>query len=444
LVIPIGWGANKRQVFASLDDMEQILVGGARGQGKSNFIDSAICTLIQRNTPEQLRMVMIDLKIVELTKYTRIPHLLIPVVTDEDNVMPALRFVFNEIQRRMQMFRPDENKKPICINIAGWNHKFRNNPLPYWLVVIDEMAEVTAVGGPDALFLLQRIGALGRAAGVYGILATQRPSSAIIPGEIKAHYPTRVAFSCADGPSSMTLVDNYDAVRLPGPGHFIFGYRDQRIHLKAPLLGPKAVEEIVAKVLIEEPLWEYADEKVHNITAEDMLRYALQNLGGDFSYRKIWKAFAKDGLTTKEVRDLAKSLEVESEVNLPKEKQIILDGQIYALVKSTGQHSRQLVRCALCVENSQLGGQAEPVEIPEIPQPIETVSEPQPLEIPMLSMPPGGNGDGADDDEGVVLLGGLDADANGAVDDNCELCRAANDGWCPGTCETIQRMNQKS
>lgn len=441
LTIPIGCGANKRQIFASMDDMEQLLVGGARGQGKSNFIDSAICTLIQRNSPDNLRMVMIDLKVVELTKYTRVPHLLMPVVVDEDGVMPALRTVFNEIQRRMKMFRPDEEKEPVCINISGWNYKFRDQPLPYWLLIIDEMAEVTAVGGDDALFLLQRIGALGRAAGVYGMLATQRPSSSIIPGEIKAHYPTRVAFSCADGPSSMTLIDNYDAVRLPGPGHFIFGYRDQRIHLKAPLLGPKLVEQIVAGVLVEKPVFE--EIQVHNVTAEDMFRFALQNFEGDFSWRKIYKEFRRQGVTRTEIRDIGSKYEVSLTEEIPDDKIIQLDGQSYILVKGDGTRPRHLVGCEQRAEDSQPEGYPENGESPED---LETVPAPELSESPMvpqLPAVPGGNGDGAEDDVDAVLLGALDADANGAVDDDCETCRAANDGWCPGTCETILKMNER-
>lgn len=439
LTIPIGVGSNKRTIFASMDDLEQLLVGGARGQGKSNFMDAAICTLIQRCPKDKLRMVMIDLKVVELTKYTRVPHLLMPVVTSEDGVMPALRLVFNEIQRRMQMFRPDEEREPVCINIAGWNHKFRNQQIPYWMLIIDEMAEVTAVGGDDALFLLQRIGALGRAAGVYGILATQRPSSSIIPGEIKAHYPTRIAFSCADGPSSMTLVDNYDAVRLPGPGHFIFGYRDQRIHLKAPYLGPKMVEEIVGGVLVEKPVFEAV--KVHNITANDLFQFALINFSGDFTYKKVWRAFRNQGITTAEVRSIALAYEVESVENVPSEKQIHLDGQTYCLLRGEGRVPRRLVVCGLQSEDSQLGGYPETEEIPESPEPLEDEEVTEPIPLSIAEIPLGGNGDEPDDDEGAVILGGLDLDSDGAVDDDCEACRMLNGGRCPGTCETIRRLN---
>lgn len=431
LTIPIGMGVNKRQVFASLDDMEQILVGGARGQGKSNFVDAAICTLIQRNTPERLKMVMIDLKIVELTKYTRIPHLLMPVVTDEDNVMPALRMVFNEIQQRMKMFRPDEEKEPICTNIAGWNHKRPIKRLAYWLLIIDEMAEVTAVGGDDALFLLQRIGALGRAAGIYGILSTQRPSSSIIPGEIKAHYPTRVAFSCADGPSSMTLVDNYDAVRLPGPGHFIFGYRDKRTHLKAPLVGQKLVEKIVQGVLVEKPVFE--EIKVHEVTPEDMFLHALRNFDGNFSYRRIFREFRRKGVTQKEIREIGNEYEVTPSEGIPDNKIIQLDGQAYFLVSGDGTRPRHLVRCALRVKDSQQGGHPENGERFED---SENGIEPEPVEIATVCpvSPPAADGpDGDGDTMPLVALTKM----KHCPDCGHEMVQDGGNWWCRRCGEVI-------
>lgn len=466
LTIPIGVGANKRTIFASLDDMEQILVGGARGMGKSNFVDAAICTLIQHNTPETLRMVMIDLKIVELTKYTRIPHLIMPVVVEEDGIIPALRACFNEIERRMKMFRPDEEREPLCVNITGWNYKFPHKRLPYWLLIIDELAEIKAVGGDTAMFLLQRVGALGRAAGIYGIVATQRPSSSIMPGEVKAHYPTRVAFSCADGPSSMTLIDNYDAVRLPGVGHFIFGYRDQRIHLKAPYLGPKMVEEIVAKVLVEKPVFE--EIQIHTVKPEDMFRYALQNLDGDFSWRKIWKEFRRYGVTREEIQKLGKKMEILPNDKTLDDKIIVIDGQEYIMLPSDG--GKQPRHLALMVGNSY-GRRSEDSPYPphpetgKIPEDFETVSELELPELPaayseigdedfeMESEPgpepelalvaPSGNGDQPDEELNAMLLGALDMDSDGAIDEDCEACRAANDGWCPGTCETIKALNRR-
>lgn len=426
LMIPVGMGANKRRIFASLDDMEQILVGGARGQGKSNFIDSAVCTLIQRNSSDELKFVMIDLKIVELTKYTRIPHLLIPVVTAGDNVMPALRMVFNEIQRRMQLFRPDEEKEPICTNIQDWNHK-RSDKLPYWVLIIDEMAEVTAVGGKDAHFLLQRIGALGRAAGAYGILATQRPSSSIIPGEIKAHYPTRIAFSCADGPSSMTLVDNYDAVRLPGPGHFIFGYRDKRIHLKAPLVGPAMVEKIVRGILIEKPVFE--EIKVHDVTPEDMFRYALQNFDGDFSYRKIYRAFRRQGVTRKEVEEMSKQYEVALTGEIPEDKIIQLDGQSYILVSGDGTRPRHLVPCALCPEDSQRGGH------PENGETCENMAPDQELEsVEIATVCPASPSAADNGDEDMPLVG---VEMKHCPDCGHEMVRDGDNWWCHRCGEVI-------
>ncbi len=422
LTIPIGMGANKRVVFASLDDMEQVLIGGARGQGKSNFIDSAICTLIQRNSPDYLKMIMIDLKIVELTKYTRIPHLLIPVVTDKDGVMPALKMCFNEIQRRMKLFRPDEDKEPVCVNIQGWNYKFPHRRLPYWLLIIDELAEVKAVGGNDAMFLLQRVGALGRAAGIYGMVATQRPSSSIMPGEVKAHYPTRIAFSCADGPSSMTLIDNYDAVRLPGPGHMIFGYRDKRIHLKAPLLSQRLVEEIVRGVLTKEPVFE--EIKVHSVTPEDMFRYALTNFDGAFSYRKIYKAFRGEGVSSQEVRRIGAAYEVDSaEEPVPGEKQINLDGELYVLVKGDGgSRPRRLVRYAPCAEAAQAEGHPEISETAESREtPLGFESSPADVDMSGLESQAveADKADKPDGGEAALMLGALDVDDDGAIDDDC-------------------------
>jgi hypothetical protein len=217
----------------------------------------------------------------------------------------------------------------------------------------------------------------------------------------------------------------------------IFGYRDQRIHLKAPYLGPKMVEEIVSAVLVEKPVFEAV--KIHGVTAEDMFRFALANYGGDFSYKKIWRAFRNQGVTTAEVRRAALEYEVESAMDVPSEKQIKLDGQIYALLKGDGRRPRQLEVCCLLSEDSQPGGYPE---IQEIPESLKPELAPESIPFSIADMPLGGNGAGADDDEGAMVMGGLDLDSNGAVDDNCEACRMLNQGRCPGTCETIRRLNQ--
>ena len=260
-------------VFADLAKMPHLLVAGTTGSGKSVAINTMVLSLIYRFTPAECRLIMVDPKMVELSVYNRIPHLLTPVVVDPEKVVIALKWAVREMEDRYTSMSHLGVR-----NIEGYNQKLKQaaaegksltrrvqtgfdpetgrpiyeeqefdlTPIPYIVIIIDEMADLMGRCGKEVDPLIQRLAQMARAVGIHLILATQRPSVDVITGTIKSNFPSRMSFQVRSKTDSRTILDEHGAERLLGKGDMLFmpaGQRPQRVH--GPFVSDKDVEQVV-------------------------------------------------------------------------------------------------------------------------------------------------------------------------------------------------------
>jgi DNA segregation ATPase FtsK/SpoIIIE, S-DNA-T family len=238
LPLLFGKRADGKELVADLASMPHMLVAGATGQGKSVCLNSLICGLLMTRTPEQLKLIMVDPKCVEFTPYASIPHLLVPVITDNRKVVFSLRWAVAEMEKRLKLFA-----RARVRNIYDYNHRFTftqtdmfgddsavnsdmPRTVPYIVIIIDEAADLIVQCGKDVNPDIQRITQKARAAGIHLILATQRPDAKIITGAIKANIPGRVAFKTSSAVDSRTILDDSGAETLIGKGDMLFRGKD--------------------------------------------------------------------------------------------------------------------------------------------------------------------------------------------------------------------------
>lgn len=238
LPLLFGKRADGKELVADLASMPHMLVAGATGQGKSVCLNSLICGLLMTRTPEQLKLIMVDPKSVEFTPYSSIPHLLVPVITDNQKVVVSLNWAVAEMEKRLKMFA-----RARVRNIYDFNHRktitqtdmFGNDSelnsdmpktVPYIVIIIDEAADLIGQCGKEVNPNIQRITQKARAAGIHIILATQRPDAKIITGTIKANIPGRVAFKTSQAIDSRTILDESGAENLIGRGDMLFRGKD--------------------------------------------------------------------------------------------------------------------------------------------------------------------------------------------------------------------------
>ncbi|MBO3758205.1 DNA translocase FtsK [Ciceribacter sp. L1K22] len=274
LAMALGKTIGGEPVIADLAKMPHLLVAGTTGSGKSVAINTMILSLVYRLPPEKCRLIMIDPKMLELSIYDGIPHLLSPVVTDPKKAVVALKWTVREMEERYKKM-----SKIGVRNIDGFNSRveqaiakgevltrtvqtgfdrqtgeamyeteeFDLQPMPYIVVIIDEMADLMMVAGKDIEGAVQRLAQMARAAGIHVIMATQRPSVDVITGTIKANFPTRISFQVTSKIDSRTILGEQGAEQLLGMGDMLYmagGGRIQRVH--GPFVSDNEVEEIVA------------------------------------------------------------------------------------------------------------------------------------------------------------------------------------------------------
>lgn len=240
-----------------------LLIAGATGSGKSVCVNSLICSVLYRRSPEEVKMVLIDPKIVELKFYNDIPHLLTPVITDPKKAFQALQWCLYEMERRYSLLDAmavrdirSYNKKIKAKNIA-------TTPLPYIVVVVDEFADLMATTGKELESTLARLAAMSRAVGIHLVLATQRPSTDVITGLIKANIPSRIAFMVASKVDSRIILDAQGAEKLLGRGDMLFtsAWDPFPFRMQGAFLSEEEVERVVEHVrTLGEP--DYIDEEI--------------------------------------------------------------------------------------------------------------------------------------------------------------------------------------
>lgn len=206
-------------VVGELDRMPHLLIAGATGSGKSVMINTLLSSLLYRNSPSDLKLILVDPKQVELTPYNDIPHLLTPVITQPEKCISALKWAVNEMERRYSLLAEEKVR-----NIKGYNDLKKKNGegMPYIVIVIDELADLMMLAARDVEALIVRLAQKARAVGIHLVLATQRPSVDVITGLIKANVPARIAFTVASQVDSRTILDQVGAEKLLGAGDMLF------------------------------------------------------------------------------------------------------------------------------------------------------------------------------------------------------------------------------
>ncbi|HFN7425365.1 TPA: DNA translocase FtsK [Streptococcus pneumoniae] len=251
LEVPLGKAVNGTARAFDLSKMPHLLVAGSTGSGKSVAVNGIIASILMKARPDQVKFMMVDPKMVELSVYNDIPHLLIPVVTNPRKASKALQKVVDEMENRYELFA-----KVGVRNIAGFNAKveefnsqseYKQIPLPFIVVIVDELADLMMVASKEVEDAIIRLGQKARAAGIHMILATQRPSVDVISGLIKANVPSRVAFAVSSGTDSRTILDENGAEKLLGRGDMLFKPIDENhpVRLQGSFISDDDVERIV-------------------------------------------------------------------------------------------------------------------------------------------------------------------------------------------------------
>jgi S-DNA-T family DNA segregation ATPase FtsK/SpoIIIE len=219
LAIALGKGVSGEPIAADLGKMPHLLIAGATGSGKSVCINSIIASLLLHNTPEDLRLVLVDPKRVEMATYAHIPHLAFSkIITDPEEIVGTLQAVIHEMDSRYRRFAEVGVR-----NIEGYNKSPRaSHKLPYWVVIIDELADLMMASPYEVERQICRLAQLARATGIHLVVATQRPSVDVITGLIKANFPTRIAFAVSSQVDSRTIIDGAGAEKLLGRGDMLF------------------------------------------------------------------------------------------------------------------------------------------------------------------------------------------------------------------------------
>ena len=303
LCLALGKNIGGEPVFADLSRMPHLLIAGTTGSGKSVGINTMILSLLYRMPPEKCKLIMIDPKMLELSVYEGIPHLLAPVVTDPKKAVVALKWAVREMEDRYRKM-----SKLGVRNIDGYNARVQQNlgkglaitrkvqtgydpatgqpifeeeeidlqPMPFIVVIIDEMADLMMVAGKDIEGAVQRLAQMARAAGIHVVMATQRPSVDVITGTIKANFPTRVSFQVTSKIDSRTILGEQGAEQLLGQGDMLYmagGGRIIRLH--GPFVSDEEVEKIV-RFLKSQGAPEYVDAVTEEPEGEE---YGSSSLG---------------------------------------------------------------------------------------------------------------------------------------------------------------------
>ncbi len=262
LPIALGKNISGKPIVGDLTSMPHLLIAGTTGSGKSVCINTIILSLLYRHTPDKCKFILIDPKMLELSTYEGIPHLLCPVITEAKKAASVLGWVVKEMESRYRLMTKEGVR-----NIDGYNAKHKL-PMPYIVVVVDEMSDLMLVAGKEIENYIQKLSQMARAAGIHIIMATQRPSVDVITGTIKANFPTRISFQVTSKIDSRTILGEQGAEQLLGKGDMLYMSSANRIvRIHAPFVSDNEIEKINNSIRTQaEPdyideILNFADEK---------------------------------------------------------------------------------------------------------------------------------------------------------------------------------------
>ncbi len=275
LPITLGKSISGAPLVADLASMPHLLVAGTTGSGKSVCINSIILSLLYKHTPETCKLILIDPKMLELSSYEGIPHLLTPVITDASKATSALSWTVREMENRYKLMSSEGVR-----NIDGYNQRHKLK-MPYIVVAVDEMSDLMLVSGKEIENYVQKLSAMARAAGIHIIMATQRPSVDVITGTIKANFPTRISFQVSSKIDSKTILGEQGAEQLLGKGDMLFMSSANKIfRIHGPYVSENDIEKVTSHIraqgnpdYIEEIITKHNEDRedVVNDTEEDDL-----------------------------------------------------------------------------------------------------------------------------------------------------------------------------
>ncbi|MBO0585728.1 DNA translocase FtsK [Sporosarcina sp. E16_8] len=267
LMISLGRDVTGQAMLAELNKMPHVLIAGSTGSGKSVCINGIIVSILMRAKPHEVKMMMIDPKMVELNVYNGVPHLLAPVVTDPRKASQALKKVVSEMERRYELFSHTGTRNIEGYNehIVVWNeeNEEKHPRMPYIVVIVDELADLMMVASSDVEDSITRLAQMARAAGIHLIIATQRPSVDVITGIIKANIPSRIAFAVSSSIDSRTILDGGGAEKLLGRGDMLFlpAGVAKPVRIQGAFVTDAEVEAVVDFV-IEQQKAQYQEEMI--------------------------------------------------------------------------------------------------------------------------------------------------------------------------------------
>lgn len=263
LPFALGKDVSGTSIVTDISKMPHLLIAGATGSGKSVCINALILSILYSSRPDKVRLLLIDPKVVELSQYNGIPHLLIPVVTDPRKATNALNWAVEEMSKRYKMFAKNSVR-----DIDGYNKKFEDNKIPYVVIIIDELSDLMMVAPNDVEDAICRLAQVARAAGLHLIIATQRPSVDVITGVIKANIPSRIAFSVASQTDSRTILDMGGAEKLLGRGDMLFYPvgTNKPIRIQGAFVSEKEVERVVTFIKEQSGTPDYEDTIIEQLS----------------------------------------------------------------------------------------------------------------------------------------------------------------------------------
>lgn len=269
LAMGLGKDVAGRIIIGDIAKMPHLLIAGSTGSGKSVCVNTLITSLVYKAKPDEVKLILIDPKVVELSNYNGIPHLLIPVVTDPKKAANALTWAVTEMNRRYKLFAETQVK-----DIKSYNEK-TDNPLPRIVIIIDELADLMMVSANDVEDCIHRLAQMARAAGMHLIVATQRPSVDVITGVIKANIPSRIAFAVSSQTDSRTIIDMGGAEKLLGKGDMLFYPLGaaKPVRLQGAFISEAESDKIIEHIKNEVGEHTYAndiEEKISNVNTDEV------------------------------------------------------------------------------------------------------------------------------------------------------------------------------